>query len=506
MVEGTVEAIVKAYKNRQAGTLQFSQGAITNAQFNRSLDAYNKNPETEQRRYKLNTDPDMTLIKALDQKGQPIASLNWFAVHPVSLPMASSLISGDNKGLASYFHEKSMGTSYRKDGEFISGFFQANSGDISPYPISIEDYEEQDYWSYLRQSAKKQFEEANTLFQGSNTPLENKIEARGFFKDMNNFAIASNQAKTCRGMLGVAFAAGTENGAPVPIFKEGTRYGLEWPEITLMPGEQNCQQEKVILLPTGAINPSWTAHILYFQLIQIGELAIVGAPFEITTMAGRRLKETIGQALASSGVNHVVLTALANDYAHYVTTPEEYQAQNYEGGSNLFGPNSLIAYQQIYQELADAIVQKKPTKSLTSPPDQSDSQFKVQPGVVLDTAPLGKKFGDVAVSPKSQYETGKQVEVEFWGAHPKNDLKRNESYFTIQKKTKNGFESIAFDWDDHTWMTWHRNGISRSRIKVGWTPESTEKGEFRICHQGASRSLIGKVSPYQGCTNTFNVH
>ena len=43
-------------------------------------------------------------------------------------------------------------------------------------------------------------------------------------------------------------------------------------------------------LPTGAINPSWTAHILYFQLIQIGELAIVGASFEITTMAGRRLK------------------------------------------------------------------------------------------------------------------------------------------------------------------------------------------------------------------------
>ena len=40
MVEGTVEAIVKAYKNRQAGTLQpYVQGAITNAQFNRSLEA-----------------------------------------------------------------------------------------------------------------------------------------------------------------------------------------------------------------------------------------------------------------------------------------------------------------------------------------------------------------------------------------------------------------------------------------------------------------------------------
>ena len=63
-------------------------------------------------------------------------------------------------------------------------------------------------------------------------------------------------------------------------------------------------------------------------------------------MAGRRLLDTVRTALAPAGVTHVVLAGLANAYAGYVVTPEEYTAQHYEGASTHFGPWTLGALQQ----------------------------------------------------------------------------------------------------------------------------------------------------------------
>jgi len=42
-------------------------------------------------------------------------------------------------------------------------------------------------------------------------------------------------------------------------------------------------------------------------------------------------------------------------YASYVTTPEEYLVQRYEGASTIFGPNTLPIYTVIYEGLLQAI-------------------------------------------------------------------------------------------------------------------------------------------------------
>ena len=44
---------------------------------------------------------------------------------------------------------------------------------------------------------------------------------------------------------------------------------------------------------------------------------------------------------------HVVIAGLANTYASYVTTFEEYSVQRYEGASTIFGPHTLDAYIQV---------------------------------------------------------------------------------------------------------------------------------------------------------------
>lgn len=52
-------------------------------------------------------------------------------------------------------------------------------------------------------------------------------------------------------------------------------------------------------------------------------------------------REALRAKLISSGVldeeAYVVIAGPANTYAHYVTTPEEYAAQRYEGASTIFG-------------------------------------------------------------------------------------------------------------------------------------------------------------------------
>src|SRR5512135_720141 len=103
---------------------------------------------------------------------------------------------------------------------------------------------------------------------------------------------------------------------------------------------------KPIVLANGLTEPyPLSPEVLPLQIIRIGDLVLLGIPAEITTMAGRRLRETILKLLSDSGVNYLALAAYANAYAGYITTKEEYDTQNYEGASTHFGPYTLMAYE-----------------------------------------------------------------------------------------------------------------------------------------------------------------
>ena len=90
-----------------------------------------------------------------------------------------------------------------------------------------------------------------------------------------------------------------------------------------------------------------TPQVLPYQILRIGELAIVTIPFEITTVAGRRLHEQIESELLGDGIEQVLLVPYANAYNGYITTFEEYQVQQYEAGHTVFGQWSLGATMQV---------------------------------------------------------------------------------------------------------------------------------------------------------------
>ena len=52
----------------------------------------------------------------------------------------------------------------------------------------------------------------------------------------------------------------------------------------------------------------------------------------------------------------MVIAGLSNVYTHYITTEEEYQAQRYEAGSTIFGPNTLNIYLEKFKNLLKPLI------------------------------------------------------------------------------------------------------------------------------------------------------
>lgn len=135
LVDGIERSVQRATSNMKSAKLYYNEGELLDASVNRSPTSYENNPREEVQAYKHNTDKGMYLLKIVDSvSGEPMAMLNWFAVHATSMNNTNHLISSDNKGYASILFEQEFnppGTLPGK-GKFVAIFAQANEGDVSP--------------------------------------------------------------------------------------------------------------------------------------------------------------------------------------------------------------------------------------------------------------------------------------------------------------------------------------------------------------------------------------
>jgi neutral ceramidase len=85
--------------------------------------------------------------------------------------------------------------------------------------------------------------------------------------------------------------------------------------------------------------------VLPVQVLRISSTVVTGLPFELTVETGRRIADAVTAATADAStgdgaVDRVIVSSVANEYAGYVTTAEEYAEQTYEGGHTLYGPTT----------------------------------------------------------------------------------------------------------------------------------------------------------------------
>lgn len=99
---------------------------------------------------------------------------------------------------------------------------------------------------------------------------------------------------------------------------------------------------------------AWGPAIFSIQLFQIGNVQLAGLPGEFTTMSGRRVRRVIE---SMSGGQKVILAGLTNNYINYITTPEEYDGQSFEGGATIYGRNTIPVVTHLFGEMARALVE-----------------------------------------------------------------------------------------------------------------------------------------------------
>jgi neutral ceramidase len=519
IVDGIVEAIDRAHASKAPGDILLNQGELSNASRNRSAAAFRLNPAADRAAFPQEIDPLMSVL-TLRQNGQPIGALSLFPTHGTSMTNSNKLISGDNKGYAAYHWEHDeAGVRYLTDKRpFVAAFAQTNPGDMTPnLNLKPGSGPTEDEFENTRLIGLRQADKALALSTQSSTPLQGAVDYRQRYVNMSQVAVSGTYTPdgqahtTCPAALGSSFAAGSEEDGPGPgIAKEGesnpflTRLGglLFWPSETL----RQCHGVKEVVIPVGEMKPyPWVPEVLPLQLVRIGQLYLATLPGEPTIMSGYRIRRQLAHTLGVD-IKQVLVVGYTNAYTEYITTPEEYSLQEYEGGSTLFGPYTQPAYQQELDKLAHDMASGQPTANALQPRDLSGSQMNFQMGVMLDLPGYGKRFGQVLQDVSPSYKPGDTVSVRFQTGHPKNNLHRNGTFLEVQRLIGQQWTSIADDGDWSTRYRWVRTFGSESAADISWViPADAPAGSYRIVHHGDAKSMFGNISAFSGTSGVFQV-
>lgn len=413
-----VEAIVLSKNNVKEAHLFFEQSEVEpelEIGYNRSLKAYNNNEEVEKLtpyQTHLAIERKMDLLRIDDAEGNPLGQINFFGVHTTSLGFRENKLSGDNKGYAAAYFEEDMGKN------FVAAFAQQLTADISPnFHGKGKSWKKGPFKSDIENckfNGQLQYQKAKQTWKNATkNKVEGSIDTEIRYHDFANvlchpkFTKNNENAWTSSACHGTAFFAGTPvdgPGMPEVVHKlaRAVSRSIRFYEIQKAKKSKDIsykewierkyatQNPKTILFETGKgiiwgtkniqnfIVPSfvdgglkqmkkeyklgalrelpWTPHFLPIQIATVGNIAFVGFPGEITTIAGQQLRRMIQQKLAHKGIQHVIIASYANCYMGYCVTNDEYQVQCYEGGHTVFGQWTHAAFMTKFEELTEEMM------------------------------------------------------------------------------------------------------------------------------------------------------
>jgi len=518
-VDGIVEAITAAHDDLADATLSYGRSELLDASVNRSRDAFDRNPIADRDYYPHGIDHWMRVLR-ITRAGLDVGAVNWFATHCASLTNENLLVSGDNKGAAAYFWESDAGVRHL-DGvvPFVAAFPQTNSGDMSPNLAGEPGRgPTDDEFENTRIIGERQVAAARAAFESATTLPVGPIDSRILYLDMADQTVSGRytddgrEHRTSPACIGAAMSAGsTEDGPALGLFPEGTPNpladALGGMDVDVPQWLADAQYPKLVLAPVGLLPPDgWVPHVVKIQLLRIGDLYIAGGPAEFTIVAGLRIRRTVADELEVP-LENVIFQGYANSYCSYCTTPEEYDAQHYEGGSTLFGRHTLPAYQQGFARLAGALRDGVDVPRGPAPRDLSHLQPFFGPTVDHDEPLPGTSFGDVVLRPAESVRAGDVVEVEFVTGHPQNDIRRGSTFFEVQRRDGTGWVRHADDSDWATRFHWRRESTHSAIARITWdVPAGTPPGRYRIVHFGEAKSRgDGTISSFTGTGDEFDV-
>ena len=506
-VAGIVEAVERAHADKQPSNLRLVRGEVKDAGANRSFEAFKRNPAEELREFPNGVNPE-SLTLFISRGGHDVGLINWYGLHATSFGHEHTLIDGDHKGWSSWRMETERGVVHRdvENPPFVAAFAAAAQGDITPNaglePKSGPGYEDEAKSAMILGDRQIEATEGELVdMSGSQVRNRHKWVDMRDVKIRGEFTPDGTKQRTGPAILGAAFAASSQEdggGLEVPIFNEGERGGTPWVKelnnVTVSDDWNEIHGAKEMLLPLGYID-GMIQQVLLFSVTQIAGLTIITNSMEPTSMAGYRMRKHVAEVL-DVPLETVVCQGYTSGYAHYVTTPEEYDNQDYEGGATIFGRHELCAMTQVYDELARSLKEGSQIESGGPAGDLTGWIPKSLSGLPgIDRPAWGKGFGDV-ITATEQVKAGDTASVTFSFANPNSDLRRGVGYHTI---TNAAGEIVADDFHSSTIIEFVKNA-DVVNARISWDTDAFDPGTYTVKVEGVSRAINGSLTPFTGST------
>jgi neutral ceramidase len=338
------DAVINAYQKRMPAKMATGKTQIFNMTRNRSIDSYHANKNISEENppdiYEaVNPEMHMIRVDALDHDGQyrPLAAVSTFSIHATAVSSKNDFYNGDVFAYIEREVEYGIKGEYKTSWEPIHAAFNSTHADTSP------NYSKQGF-PEARRLGKYIGGKAWELFRSMDGKLKNDVTIVFAAKEINLYSepCIDGICLCDRPVVGASLAAGADDGAS-PILKDlpWTRQGSPRWFFT-----KSCQGHKrtlggpfqYLVLPKKDF-----PHQLFLQAIQIDDILLLPLPFETTKESGTRIARQSLNSLAAENkedIRSAVVISCANGYFGYMTTPEEYSIQRYEGGHTLYGPQT----------------------------------------------------------------------------------------------------------------------------------------------------------------------
>jgi hypothetical protein len=158
---------------------------------------------------------------------------------------------------------------------------------------------------------------------------------------------------------------------------------------------------------------------------QVGERLVATIPGEMTVGMGRLVRGAVALT-GGPGIKGVQLSGLANEYMSYFTTPQEYDAQHYEGGSMMYGREASVFLMEQLQVLTKALVTGRPAP----PPYAEDPTNGVS--ATAGPFPTGSTHGSITGQPRTTQRLAR-ASLSWQGGPWGQDMPLGRAFVSIER-------------------------------------------------------------------------
>jgi neutral ceramidase len=372
LAERVAGAVTDAVATRRPAALAWGRTEVRGLTRNRSLAAYHRNPGHTDADATSAVNPWLDLLRvdalAADGGTEPLAALAVFSIHGTSVPMTARPYNAD---LWAYLCDELGDRIAASHGTRpVVGALQGTHGDVTPALREPAGHPEAarigrgigeaaaDLYDSLDHSTGHSTGDSAEGAAG----LDRRPRLGFGFRevDLRTAPVVAGVQLPWRPAVGAALVAGAvENLTPgisaVPPFKAGygKRIGGRGPHAQKWVIGSRWLQPMVLRL-------DGFPRVMPVHVVRVGGVLLAGLPMEITTVSGRRIADAAAQAWTAAGGDpvRVVVSSVADEYAGYCTTSDEYALQYYEGGHTLYGPRTQRFFAGCVAEVAAGMARK----------------------------------------------------------------------------------------------------------------------------------------------------